>query len=84
MRELWKVSSKVSKSFLLTQEAGGRPPGGHLVIDVDAIQAVEVCLVAVFIPPAPSIRHGAAGDKGRRVAILGGEKAAVMVSEGIT
>lgn len=54
------------------------------MIDVDAVQAVEVCLVAVLIPPAPSIRHGAAGDEGRRVAVLGGEEAAAVVSEGIT
>lgn len=53
------------------------------MIDVNAILAVEVRLVAVLVPPAPSIRHGTAGDKGRRVAVLGGEEAATVVSEGI-
>lgn len=54
------------------------------MIDVNAVQAVEVCHVAVLIPPAPSIRHGAAGDKGCRVAVLGREKSAAVVGEGIT
>lgn len=81
--ESQQQSQQRDRSFLLTQEAGGRPTGSHLVIDVDAILAVEVRLVAVLVPPAPSIRHGTAGDKGRRVAVLGGEEAATVVSEGI-
>lgn len=53
------------------------------MIDVDAVQAVEVRLVAVLVPPAASVRHGTAGDEGRRVAVLGGEEAATVVSERI-
>lgn len=60
-----------------------RPPGSHLVIDVNAVQAVEVGLVAVLVPPAPSVRHGAAGDEGRGVTVFGREEATAVVAEGV-
>lgn len=55
----------------------------YLVFDVDAVQAVEVRLVAVLVPPASSVRHGAAGDEGRRVAVSGGEDYVVVITEGV-
>lgn len=61
-----------------------RQSGGHLVLDVDAVDAVEVCLVAVLVPPASSVRHGAARDERRRVAVFGGEEPVVVVTERIT
>lgn len=53
------------------------------MIDVDAVKAVEVCLMAVLIPPASSVRHSTAGDERRWVAVFGGEEAVVVVTEGI-
>lgn len=54
------------------------------MFDVDAVEAVEVCLVAVLVPPASSVRHGTAGDERRRVAVFGGEDAVVVITERIT
>lgn len=51
---------------------------------VDAVEAVEVCLVAVLVPPASSIRHGAAGDEGRQVPVFGGKDPVVVVTERVT
>lgn len=53
------------------------------MIDVDAVKAVEVCLMAVLVPPASSVRHSTAGDERRWVAVFGGEQAVVVVTEGI-
>lgn len=53
------------------------------MIDVDAVKAVEVCLVAVLVPPASSVRHSTAGDERRWVAVFGGEEAVAVVTEGI-
>lgn len=54
------------------------------MFDVDAIEAVEVCLMAVFVPPSSSVRHGTAGDERCQVPIFGGEDPVVMVGEGVT
>lgn len=53
------------------------------MFDVDAVEAVEVRLVAVLVPPASSVRHGAAGDEWRRVAVSGGEHSVVVITEGV-
>lgn len=51
------------------------------MFDVDAIKAVEVCFMAVLVPPASSVRHGAAGDEERQVAVFGGEDPVVVITE---
>lgn len=50
---------------------------------VDSVQAVEVCLVAVLVPPAASVRHGTAGDGLSQVPVSGGEDSAVVITEGV-
>lgn len=55
-----------------------------LVSDADAVEAVEVRLVAVLVPPAASVRHGTAGDEWGRVPVFGGEDPVVVITEGVT
>lgn len=49
------------------------------MVFVGVVQAVEVCLVAVLVPPATSVRHGTARDERLRVSVPRGERPAVMV-----
>lgn len=56
----------------------------HLVLDVDAVEAVQVGFVAVHVPPASSIGHGTAGDGGCRVAVFGGEDLIVVVTQRVS
>lgn len=51
------------------------------MFDVDAVQAVQIGLVTVLVPPAASVRHGAAHDGLRQVAVFGGEQALVVVTQ---
>ena len=50
------------------------------MFDVDAVEAVQVCFMAVLVPPSSSIRHGTAGDEGRWVSVFGGEDPVVVVT----
>ena len=58
--------------------------GGYLVFDVDAVESVQIRLVAVLVPPPSSVRHGTAGDERRQVSVFGGEDAVVVVTERVT
>lgn len=43
------------------------------------INTIEVGLMTVFVPPAPSVRHGAASDNSLKVSVPRGKGASVMV-----
>lgn len=75
---------KEPRKLFLTSDMFGKVSSSDLVFEVDAVQPVQVGLVAVLVPPTTSIRHGTARDERRRVSVFGREDTVVMVSHGIT
>lgn len=51
----------------------------YLLIGFGVVQAVEVCLVTVLVPPASFVGHGTAGDEGRWVPVTRRERALIVV-----
>lgn len=56
----------------------------YLVVGFCVIEAVEIGLMAVLIPPAASVGHGAARDERLRIPVPRGERPSVMVCQRVT
>lgn len=65
------------------RNAEGFQPSPYLAVPGLSVLAVEVGAVAVLIPPGAFVGHGTVGYRNIVVPVLGGERAALVVSEGV-
>lgn len=56
----------------------------YLIVTVDAIETIEIGLVAVLIPPASHVGLGTVDPHGVRILVPGGEWASIMVPHRVT